>query len=35
MGAMSPVSIPASLVQQLAEALTGVALSQLIRPAVR
>ena len=32
MGAMSPVSIPASLVQQLAEALTGVALSQLIRP---
>jgi trimethylamine---corrinoid protein Co-methyltransferase len=32
MGAMSPVSIPASLVQQIAEALTGVALSQLIRP---
>ncbi len=32
MGAMSPVTIPASLVQQIAEALTGVALSQLIRP---
>jgi trimethylamine---corrinoid protein Co-methyltransferase len=32
MGAMSPVSIPATLVQQVAEALTGVALSQLIRP---
>src|SRR5262245_51978002 len=32
MGAMSPVSIPATLVQQLAEALSGVALSQLIRP---
>jgi trimethylamine---corrinoid protein Co-methyltransferase len=32
MGAMSPVSIPATLVQQIAEALTGVALSQLIRP---
>ncbi len=32
MGAMSPVSIPASLAQQIAEALTGIALSQLIRP---
>ncbi|GAA2866655.1 trimethylamine methyltransferase family protein [Pseudonocardia halophobica] len=32
MGAMSPVSIPATLVQQIAEALTGVALSQLVRP---
>ena len=32
MGAMSPVSVPATLVQQIAEALTGVALSQLIRP---
>jgi trimethylamine--corrinoid protein Co-methyltransferase len=32
MGAMSPVSIPATLAQQLAEALTGIALSQLIRP---
>ncbi len=32
MGAMSPVSIPASLAQQMAEALTGIALSQLIRP---
>src|SRR5450432_4880721 len=32
MGAMSPVSIPAALVQQLAEALTGIALAQLIRP---
>ena len=32
MGAMSPVAIPASLVQQIAEALSGVALSQLIRP---
>ncbi len=32
MGAMSPVSIPATLAQQMAEALTGVALSQLIRP---
>jgi trimethylamine--corrinoid protein Co-methyltransferase len=29
---MSPVSIPATLVQQIAEALTGIALSQLIRP---
>src|SRR4029453_14251185 len=32
MGAMSPVSIPATLAQQLAEALTGIALAQLIRP---
>jgi trimethylamine--corrinoid protein Co-methyltransferase len=32
MGAMSPVSIPATLVQQMAEALSGIALSQLIRP---
>src|SRR6185503_9886254 len=32
MGAMSPVSIPAKLTQQIAEALTGISLSQLIRP---
>jgi trimethylamine--corrinoid protein Co-methyltransferase len=32
MGAMSPVSIPAALAQQLAEAFAGIALSQLIRP---
>jgi trimethylamine---corrinoid protein Co-methyltransferase len=32
MGAMSPVSIPATLVQQLAEALSGIALCQLIQP---
>jgi trimethylamine--corrinoid protein Co-methyltransferase len=32
MGAMSPVSIPATLVQQIAEALTGIALAQLVRP---
>ncbi len=32
MGAMSPVSIPAALAQQMAEALTGIALAQLIRP---
>jgi trimethylamine--corrinoid protein Co-methyltransferase len=32
MGAMSPVSIPAALTQQMAEALTGIALSQLINP---
>ncbi len=32
MGAMSPVSIPATLAQQMAEALTGIALSQLISP---
>src|SRR6201996_6462187 len=32
MGAMSPVTIPAALAQQLAEALAGIALAQLIRP---
>ena len=32
MGAMSPVTIPAALVQQIIEALSGIALSQLIRP---
>jgi trimethylamine---corrinoid protein Co-methyltransferase len=32
MGAMSPVSIPATLAQQMAEALSGIALTQLIRP---
>jgi trimethylamine--corrinoid protein Co-methyltransferase len=32
MGAMSPVTIPAALAQQMAEALTGIALSQMIRP---
>jgi trimethylamine---corrinoid protein Co-methyltransferase len=32
MGAMSPVTVPAALVQQIAEALSGVALAQLIRP---
>jgi trimethylamine---corrinoid protein Co-methyltransferase len=32
MGAMSPVSIPATLVQQIAEALSGIALCQLVRP---
>ena len=32
MGAMSPVSIPSALVQQLAEAFAGIALAQLIRP---
>jgi trimethylamine--corrinoid protein Co-methyltransferase len=32
MGAMSPVSIPATLVQQLAEALAGIALCQLVQP---
>jgi trimethylamine--corrinoid protein Co-methyltransferase len=32
MGAMSPVSIPAALVQQTAEALAGVALVELVRP---
>ena len=32
MGAMSPVSIPSALVQQTAEALAGVALTQLVRP---
>jgi trimethylamine--corrinoid protein Co-methyltransferase len=32
MGAMSPVSVPAALAQQMAEALAGVALAQLLRP---
>ncbi|HEX7300980.1 MAG TPA: trimethylamine methyltransferase family protein [Solirubrobacteraceae bacterium] len=32
MGAMSPVSIPATLAQQMAEALAGIALVQLVRP---
>src|SRR5262249_39306766 len=32
MGAMSPVSIPSTLVQQMAEALAGIALCQLVRP---
>ena len=32
MGAMSPVTIPATLAQQIAEALTGIALAQLINP---
>lgn len=32
MGAMSPVTIAASLAQQMAEALTGIALAQVIRP---
>jgi len=32
MGAMSPVTIPGALVQQITEALSGIALSQLIRP---
>jgi trimethylamine--corrinoid protein Co-methyltransferase len=32
MGAMSPVSIPATLVQQIAEALSGIALCQLVQP---
>jgi trimethylamine--corrinoid protein Co-methyltransferase len=32
MGAMAPVTIPAALVQQTAEALAGIALVQLIRP---
>jgi trimethylamine--corrinoid protein Co-methyltransferase len=32
MGAMSPVSLPATLVQQVAEALAGIALAQTIRP---
>lgn len=34
MGAMAPVTIAAALAQQLAEALTGVALTQLVRPGV-
>src|SRR3954447_12646610 len=32
MGAMSPVTIPAALVQHITEALSGIALTQLIRP---
>src|ERR1700712_5734084 len=32
MGAMSPVTIPAALVQQIVEALSGITLAQLIRP---
>src|SRR5947207_4722025 len=32
MGAMSPVSIAATLAQQMAEAMAGIALTQLIRP---
>src|ERR1700690_4029004 len=32
MGAIAPVTIPAALAQQLAEALSGIALAQLIRP---
>jgi trimethylamine--corrinoid protein Co-methyltransferase len=32
MGAMGPVTIPAALAQQTAEALTGIALAQLVRP---
>jgi trimethylamine--corrinoid protein Co-methyltransferase len=32
MGAMSPVSIPATVAQQIAEALSGIALTQLVRP---
>jgi trimethylamine--corrinoid protein Co-methyltransferase len=32
MGAMAPVSAPAALVQQTAEALAGIALVQLVRP---
>ena len=32
MGAMSPVTVPAALVQQMAEALAGIALAQLLRP---
>jgi trimethylamine---corrinoid protein Co-methyltransferase len=32
MGAMSPVSVPATLAQQVAEALAGIALVQTVRP---
>src|SRR4029079_4147863 len=32
LGAMSPGSIPATLVQQMAEALSGIALTQLVQP---
>jgi trimethylamine--corrinoid protein Co-methyltransferase len=35
MGAMSPVSIPATLAQQLAEVLAGIAMAQLARPGCR
>jgi trimethylamine--corrinoid protein Co-methyltransferase len=34
MGAMAPVSAPAALVQQSVEALSGIALAQLVRPGV-
>src|SRR4029077_17877177 len=34
MGAMAPVSTPAALAQQTAEALAGIALAQLVRPGV-
>ncbi len=34
MGAMAPASVPAALAQQFAEALTGIALTQLVRPGV-
>jgi trimethylamine--corrinoid protein Co-methyltransferase len=32
MGAMAPVTVPAALVQQITEALAGIALVQLVRP---
>ncbi len=32
MGAMSPVTIPAALVQQITEALSGICLAQMVRP---
>jgi trimethylamine---corrinoid protein Co-methyltransferase len=32
MGAMSPVTVPATLVQQMAEALAGITLAQIVRP---
>ncbi|MGN6378460.1 MAG: trimethylamine methyltransferase family protein [Gaiellales bacterium] len=32
MGAMSPVTVPATLVQQMAEGLAGIALAQAVRP---
>ena len=35
MGAMAPVTIPSALAQQTAEALTGIALVQLVRPGRR
>ena len=34
MGAMAPVSIPAAIAQQTAEAFAGIALAQLVRPGV-